>query len=93
MAVDIKKLFNDKLPAALAKNAEAAKTIGAKFQLNITGPTGGEWFIDVSASGPSCKAGNGRGGRLHHHDRRRGLPEALMGNPQATACSCSSLAS
>jgi putative sterol carrier protein len=56
MAVDIKKLFNEELPAALAKNADEAKTIGAKYQLNITGE--GEWFIDVSASGPACVAGN-----------------------------------
>ncbi len=59
MAVDIKKLFNDELPAALSKNAEDAKTIGAKFQMNITGPTGGDWNIDVSATGPVCKAGTG----------------------------------
>jgi putative sterol carrier protein len=58
MAVDIKKLFNDELPAALAKNADDAKTIGAKFQVNISGPAGGEWSIDVSSSGPSCKPGN-----------------------------------
>jgi putative sterol carrier protein len=57
MAVDIKDLFNEKLPAGLVKNAEAAKEIGAKFQINITGPTGGEWNIDVSASGPSVKPG------------------------------------
>jgi putative sterol carrier protein len=59
MAVDIKKLFNDDLPAALTKNADDAKTIGAKYQMNITGPTGGEWNIDVSSSGPSCKPGTG----------------------------------
>ena len=54
--VDIKKLFNETLPAGLAKNAEDAKMIGAKYQMNITGE--GEWFIDVSATGPSCKPGN-----------------------------------
>ena len=59
MAVDIQKLFNQDLPAALAKNAEDAKAIGAKYQLNITGATGGEWNIDVTASGPSCKPGSG----------------------------------
>ena len=59
MAVDIKQLFNDTLPAALSKNAEEAKTIGAKFQMNITGDTGGEWNIDVSSTGPVCKAGTG----------------------------------
>ncbi len=56
MAVDIKKLFNEELPAALAKNADEAKTINAKFQLNVGGE--GEWHIDVSSTGPSCKAGN-----------------------------------
>jgi putative sterol carrier protein len=55
MAVDIKKLFNEDLPASLAKNAEDVRTIGAKFQMNVTGE--GEWFIDASESGPVCKAG------------------------------------
>ena len=58
-AGDIRKLFDETLPAALTKNAEDARTIGAKYQMNITGPTGGEWNIDVSASGPVCKSGIG----------------------------------
>ena len=57
MAVDVKKLFNEELPAALEKNAEDAKSIGAKYQMNITGE--GEWNIDVSSTGPACKAGSG----------------------------------
>lgn len=57
MAVDVKKLFNEELPAALEKNAAEAKTIGAKYQMNITGE--GEWYIDVSDSGPVCKSGTG----------------------------------
>jgi putative sterol carrier protein len=59
MAVDIQKLFNEDFPAALQKHADDAKTVGAKFQLNITGPTGGEWNIDVTATGPTCKPGQG----------------------------------
>jgi hypothetical protein len=59
MAVDIQKLFNEQLPAALAKHADDAKTIGAKYQMTITGPTGGEWNVDVTSSGPSCKPGSG----------------------------------
>ena len=55
MAVDIKKLFNEELPAALTKNADDAKTIGAKFQMNITGE--GSWHIDVTSTGPSCEPG------------------------------------
>jgi putative sterol carrier protein len=57
MAIDIKQLFNETLPASLAKNADEAKTIGAKFQFNITGE--GEWNIDATATGPSCKPGSG----------------------------------
>ena len=59
MPVDIQKLFNEELPAALARNIDDAKGIGAKFQLNITGPTGGEWFVNVASDGPSCKPGTG----------------------------------
>jgi putative sterol carrier protein len=55
MAVDIKKLFNEELPASLAKNAEDVRTIGAKFQMNVTGE--GEWFIDASPTGPVCEPG------------------------------------
>ena len=57
MALDVKNLFNEVLPAALANNAEDAKSINAKYQMNITGE--GEWAIDVSATGPACVAGNG----------------------------------
>lgn len=56
MAANIVQLFNDELPGALERNAEDVKTINAKFQLNIE--DSGEWFIDCSASGPSCKPGN-----------------------------------
>ena len=58
MAVDIQKLFNEELPAALSANADAAKEIGAKYQINVTGDGGGEWFIDVSATGPKAEPGN-----------------------------------
>lgn len=56
MAVDIQKLFNEELPAAIAKNPDAARQIGAKYQLNISGA--GEWFIDVSDTGPKAEQGN-----------------------------------
>ena len=58
MAVDIQKLFNETLPQGLANHADKAKEIGAKFQMNVTGEGGGEWFIDLTASGPSAVAGN-----------------------------------
>ena len=58
MAVDIQKLFNEDLPAQLAKNPDGVKAIGGKFQFNITGD-GGEWFIDASDTGPSVTPGQG----------------------------------
>ena len=57
MAVDIQKLFNEELPAQLAAHSDAAKQIGATFQININGEGGGNWFIDVSASGPKSEQG------------------------------------
>ena len=59
MAVDIQKLLNEELPAQLAKYPDQAKAIGGKFQLNITGEGGGEWYIDASDTGPSAKPGKG----------------------------------
>lgn len=61
MAVDIQKLFNEELPAALAKNPGAAKEVGGKYQLNVTGEGGGSWFIDLSDSGPKAAQGTGEG--------------------------------
>ncbi len=58
MAVDIQKLFNEELPAVLAKRPDEAKQIGAKYQLNVTGEGGGEWIIDLSESGPTAQQGN-----------------------------------
>jgi putative sterol carrier protein len=58
MAVDIQNLFNTQIPAALEKNAAAATEIGAKYQFIITGDGGGEWFIDLTASGPKASSGN-----------------------------------
>ncbi|XYI01227.1 SCP2 sterol-binding domain-containing protein [Sorangium sp. So ce1128] len=58
MAVDIQKLFNEELPAALVKNTDAAKQIGGKYQINVTGEGGGEWLIDLSDTGPKIASGS-----------------------------------
>jgi putative sterol carrier protein len=55
MAVDIPKLFNEELPAALTKNADEAKSINAKYQMNITGA--GSWHLDLTGTGPSIAQG------------------------------------
>jgi putative sterol carrier protein len=52
MTVDIQKLFNQDIPASMAANPDAAKAIGATYQINIGGE--GEWFIDASSTGPFC---------------------------------------
>jgi len=58
MAVDIQKLFNDELPGAIAKNPDTAKEIGAKYQINVTGDGGGQWYVDCTDDGPKAEAGN-----------------------------------
>ena len=58
MAEDIKKLFDEDLKSAIEKNPDAAKEIGAKFQINISGDGGGQWFIDCTDS-PKLEAGTG----------------------------------
>lgn len=82
MSVDIKKLFNEELPASLAKNAEDAKSIGAKFQINVTGE--GEWTIDATSAGPSITAGTDAAAdctiTLAGEDFQK-----LLENPQANA--------
>jgi len=55
MAVDIRKLFDQDLPAAMAANPDRARAVGAKYQFNVPGE--GAWFIDASSTGPSCASG------------------------------------
>jgi putative sterol carrier protein len=58
MAVDIQKLFNEELAGALQRNPGAAGDIGAKYQINISGDGGGQWFIDCTPGNPRAEAGN-----------------------------------
>jgi hypothetical protein len=50
MPLDIRNLFEQKLPAALARHEDEARAINATYQLIITGA--GEWFLDLTARGP-----------------------------------------
>jgi putative sterol carrier protein len=79
--VDIQKLFNEELPAKFGSFGDAAKQIGATFQINITGEGGGEWFLDAKDN-PSCTASNPGGAdvtiTLAAEDFQK-----LMENPQA----------
>ena len=58
MAVDIQKLFNEELPDLLVNQSGAAKQIGGKLQIQIIGQNGGEWFLDLSDTGPRVAKGN-----------------------------------
>lgn len=82
MAIDIEKLFNEELPAAIAKRPDMAKQIGAKYQINVTGAGGGEWFIDVSDSGPAVVQGNPGGADLNVTVAAEDF-QKLVENPQA----------
>ena len=55
MAVDIPNIFNEQLPGILQRNADEAKAINAKFQMNITGA--GSWHLDLTSSGPTVAPG------------------------------------
>jgi putative sterol carrier protein len=55
MTIDIAKLFNEQLPDILTRNSDEAKSINAKYQMNITGA--GSWFLDLTSSGPSVTQG------------------------------------
>jgi hypothetical protein len=57
MPVDIQKLFNETLTTGIARHADAARQLGAKYQFNITGDGGGQWFLDMTAGGPTLQAG------------------------------------
>jgi hypothetical protein len=57
MSDHIQRLFNEALPAAMARRPETAAGIGATYQFNVTGEGGGEWFIDASDSGPRVEPG------------------------------------
>ena len=82
MPVDIQKMFNEQLPAGMAKNPDAAKAIGTKYQLNVSGDGGGQWYIDCSASGPSVQAGSPGGAECTIGIDSADFP-ALVADPQA----------
>lgn len=81
--MDAQELFNDKIPAALAKNPDKAKEIGATYQFNIDGEGGGKWTVDLTAAtGPSVKAGESSSAMctitIQHEDFK-----TLLSNPGA----------
>jgi putative sterol carrier protein len=58
--MDIQKLFDTDFTAWVAANSESAKRIGAKYQFNITGEGGGQWFLNLSSTGPKVERASGQ---------------------------------
>ena len=56
--MDIPKLFETDLANAMTVKPDLVRRVGVKYQFNVTGDGGGEWFVDASASGPSVARGN-----------------------------------
>ena len=79
MAVDIKKLFDERLPGAISKSPDTASAIGAKFQINIDGA--GEWFVDCTDN-PKAEAGNPGGADCTINIAEEDF-QKLVENPQA----------
>lgn len=55
MTVDIRKLFNEDIPAALAKRGDDARKIGGKYQINVADT--GSWNIDLVSNPPTAAEG------------------------------------
>ena len=56
--MDIPKLFETDLANAMTAKPDLVQHIGVKYQFNIKGDGGGEWFVDASSSGPKVERGN-----------------------------------
>ncbi|MBN3928675.1 SCP2 sterol-binding domain-containing protein [Streptomyces verrucosisporus] len=56
MSVDIRHLFDTKLPEIFARQPDKATAINAVFLMEITGD-GGIWTVDASPSGPKVTKG------------------------------------
>jgi hypothetical protein len=51
------ELFDEILPAAIAKNPDAASAVGAIYVFKVTGEGGGEWTVDLASKPPAIQKG------------------------------------
>ena len=75
-AVSPTTLFNEKVPAAIAKDPAKARELNAIYQFKISGEGGGEWTVDLSSAAPQLPARDPGQGQL----RDRGLCPGLPGH-------------
>jgi len=57
--MNAQEYFQNELPKKLAADPASARSVGAVFQINITGEGGGSWTVDLKADPPTCKEGTG----------------------------------
>jgi hypothetical protein len=50
-------LFDTILPASIAKNPDAARSVGAVYVFKIAGEGGGEWTVDLASATPAVSKG------------------------------------
>jgi len=76
-----KHLFDELVPAALAKYPERAKEVNAIYGFKVTGDGGGEWTVDLVNDPPTCVPGDTGKAQCQvevaHEDFL-----AMLGNPQ-----------
>jgi hypothetical protein len=81
-ATSAQQLFNQDVPAALAKNPDKAREINAVYLFKIAGEGGGEWTVDLASATPSVKQGvHGTANctiEVSHEDFK-----TMLGNPMA----------
>lgn len=56
-ATSVKDIFEKHLPQRLAAKPDVVAKIGAVYQFNISGPSGGAWSVDCTAPGGKITAG------------------------------------
>ena len=53
----VREIFEERIPHKLLAYPDVVAKIGAVFQLNVTGPEGGSWFVDCAHPGGKVSAG------------------------------------
>src|SRR5512134_957267 len=75
------ELFDEQLPAALARHPDKAKAVNAVYCFKISGDGGGDWTVDLASDPPTCTrgdSGNAQGTVEVAHDDFK----SMLGNPQ-----------
>jgi putative sterol carrier protein len=57
MTTSVKDFFDTKIPAVLSQNPPEAKEVAAIYLFKVSGDDGGTWTVDLTASPPTCVAG------------------------------------